>query len=91
MDTCKNCRNYKPNSKEDINSGYCTFLLIGMDKDDGCIKGFNSISEPIIPTDTKLAKFYNLTRQTIAKYRKSDTNLYRAMVMYYNSKTQPQQ
>jgi len=37
------------------------------------------------PTDKNLSEFYNLTRQTIASYRKNDKkrNLYFAMVEYY--------
>lgn len=37
------------------------------------------------PSDTNLAKFYNLTRQTIANYRNDalKLNLYFAMVEYY--------
>lgn len=35
------------------------------------------------PTLTNLAKFYNLTRQTIASYRDKNTNLYNAMIEYF--------
>ena len=35
------------------------------------------------PTDTNLAKFYELTRQTIASYRVKKINLYKAMVKYF--------
>lgn len=37
------------------------------------------------PTDKNLAEFYNLSRQTVASYRKSKDkyNLYLAMVEYF--------
>lgn len=35
------------------------------------------------PTDTNIAKYYDLTRQTIASYRAKKVNLYNAMVKYF--------
>lgn len=39
------------------------------------------------PTDINLAKFYNLTRQTISNYRNKKKNIYFAMVDYYVKKS----
>jgi len=36
-------------------------------------------------TNTNLAKFYSLTRQTIATYKKKNINLYNAMREYFIS------
>ena len=35
------------------------------------------------PTNTNLAEFYGLTRQTIATYKKTKINLYNAMKEYF--------
>lgn len=35
------------------------------------------------PTDTNLAEFYNLSRQTIATYRKKKLRIYFAMLEYF--------
>ena len=40
--TCESCEYFKPNTKEDLFSGGCNLLTVGMDKDDGCIKGWRS-------------------------------------------------
>ena len=37
----------------------------------------------IKPTNTNLAEFYRLTRQTIATYKKKNKNLYEAMLNYF--------
>ena len=41
------------------------------------------------PTNTNLAKFYGLTRQTIGTYKKERYRLYTAMVDYYIKINQP--
>lgn len=35
------------------------------------------------PTNTNLAEFYGLTRQTIATYKKEKPKLYKAMLIFF--------
>lgn len=42
---------------------------------------------PLKPTDTNIAKYYELSRQTIASYRVKKVKLYQAMVKYFLEET----